>query len=90
MRIHIATRGGALETTMSVLDQERTNRLAVIRAGIGRRLKAFHEHELHSPMPDRIGHLLSELKCVSKKGTGDSATNDFGTPCVTGHEDCRN
>ena len=57
---------------MSVLDQERTNRLAAIRAGIGRRLKAFHEHELYSPMPDRIGHLLSELKCVSKKGTGDS------------------
>jgi hypothetical protein len=57
---------------MPVLDQERTNRLAASRAGIGRRLKAFHEHELHSPMPDRIGHLLNELKSVNKKGADDS------------------
>ena len=56
---------------MSVLDQERT-RLAASRAGIGRQLKAFHEHELHAPMPDRIGHLLNELRSVNKKGADDS------------------
>ena len=46
---------------MPDLSQERTNRVAATRAGIGRWLKAFHEHELHLPLPDRIGQLLGEL-----------------------------
>ena len=46
---------------MPVLSHEQTKRVAAIRAGIGRWLKAFHEHELGLPMPDRIGQLLAEL-----------------------------
>jgi hypothetical protein len=40
---------------------ERTNHVAAIRAEIGRRLKAFYEHDLHLPLPDPIGRLLGEL-----------------------------
>jgi hypothetical protein len=61
MHMHIATRGGALETTMPVLSRKRTNRVAIIRAEIGCWLRAFYEHELHLPLPDRIDRLLGEL-----------------------------